>query len=355
MAEAQKGRDLFSEGVLVDLDVGFWSGQKKLAAKDLGLDEKELPEVFSLGRKRLVPTEALGEIRRIESRAREAVEQNSHKFPIGGAQFVPIKRFVTLAAALDGLKAEFDREADAFCKGYQKFQDEVRPEYGKAADLAYEIHKDRHGGRLSRADFTANFVAALEAAYPSPVGLRERFHFTWSVFEISMPGSSATGRRVKVAEAVAEGEKIQEIEQEKRDAVYAARQEYQRRVQEQIDKFAADVVTGLRQKTVEVCQRVAEFVKDGNVRETSLDSIRSFIEQFSDLNFVGDEEIETQLSNLRKTVLNGHTAEQYRNDAQARKALVEALDGVSATAKALTTEERQGMVGMFSVGRRLVG
>jgi hypothetical protein len=346
-------RDLFAEGVLVDIDCGYWSGMKKLQAKDLGLNEDELPEVFSLGRKRLVPTEALSDIRHLEGRARDTVDAHSFKFPIGKAAFVPIRRFGDLAKILDDIKEQFDRAAARFCREYEEYQNAVRKEYRTAADLAYEIYTSRHGGKAPKEKFVTGFLAAIEAAYPTVSNIRARFHFSWSVFEISLPGRHSA-KRVEVAAARAESAKVAEIERQKGVEVQAAAAEYRRRVEEKIGEFVGTVVVELRQRVIDTARRIADLARNGNLRSSSIDSLKEFVERFRDLNFAGDSDIEKRLDDLKKNVLNGHTAEQIRDDAEARKALVQALDGVADAAKELTDAARIRMANSFSVGR-LVG
>ena len=78
-----KWEDLFLNGSLIDLDISFWRGQRKLVADDLGLDLGPAAErVFSLGRKRLIPKEKMQTFQRVEHTARKAVDEASLPFPL---------------------------------------------------------------------------------------------------------------------------------------------------------------------------------------------------------------------------------------------------------------------------------
>lgn len=65
---------LTREGVLINVSVRYWRASKKLEPGDLGLDAASLGErLISLGRKRLLPKDALAQFARIDSRADAAV------------------------------------------------------------------------------------------------------------------------------------------------------------------------------------------------------------------------------------------------------------------------------------------
>ena len=47
--------ELFERGVIIDLDISWWSGQAKLRAEDLGIPKDDINlDLFSLGRKRFI-------------------------------------------------------------------------------------------------------------------------------------------------------------------------------------------------------------------------------------------------------------------------------------------------------------
>jgi hypothetical protein len=64
--------------VLINVSVRYWRASKKLEPGDLGLDAAALDErLISLGRKRLLPKDALAQFALIESRAHAMVEQST--------------------------------------------------------------------------------------------------------------------------------------------------------------------------------------------------------------------------------------------------------------------------------------
>lgn len=71
--------NIFRDGVLVTVNVSFWSGAKMLTAEDLGLNDNEIVDAFSLGRKMLVPKDIIRKFRAIDCRARLTVERKDRK------------------------------------------------------------------------------------------------------------------------------------------------------------------------------------------------------------------------------------------------------------------------------------
>ena len=47
-------KSVFVDGVLFDLDLHWWKGWTQLELKDIDKEEGELPDIFKLGRKRIL-------------------------------------------------------------------------------------------------------------------------------------------------------------------------------------------------------------------------------------------------------------------------------------------------------------
>jgi hypothetical protein len=82
-------QNIYTDGVLTDVNVRYWTAAILLNAEDMGLKKADIVEAFKLGKKLLIPAEVIHEFRAIEGRARRVVEKNSFQFPIGNARFVP--------------------------------------------------------------------------------------------------------------------------------------------------------------------------------------------------------------------------------------------------------------------------
>jgi hypothetical protein len=174
--------------------------------------------------------------------------------------------------------------------------------YRQAAEIAYgcQPSKQEFGPEFDpekdKQEFINKFLTRVNALYPTPGSLPSRFSLTWDIYEIALP------RMRKVdSDTVAEDEKKAQI----------ATEEYQVQIQKKIGGFIDDVVTTLRHETLELCNKIVNNIKDGKVvKTTTLNSLSRFVEKFRELNFVGDQKVETQLELLQKEFLDVHSNEQ---------------------------------------------
>lgn len=88
------------------------------------------------------------------------------------------------------------------------------------------------------------------------------------------------------------------------------------------------------------------------VHQKTLNRLVRFIDQFRQLNFVGDHAMEAQLDEVRQQLLS-RTAEQYRSNADWKQQLVSGLTGLADRARQMATEDTAALVQQFgSLGKR---
>ena len=69
-------QNLFRSGVLVEIHISMWTGQKALTPEDLGLDPTKVSDAFILGRKYLIPETAVAEFRTLDGQARHVLDSS---------------------------------------------------------------------------------------------------------------------------------------------------------------------------------------------------------------------------------------------------------------------------------------
>jgi hypothetical protein len=107
--------------------------------------------------------------------------------------------------------------------------------------------------------------------------------------------------------------------------------------QQKISGFIDEVVGTLRQETSSLCNKIITNIKEDKViKGRTLNSIRDFIDKFSDLNFVGDQKIEEELENLKKDFLDAHSLEQISEEKDLQEELHQRLESLSKTASDMT-------------------
>jgi hypothetical protein len=321
---------LTREGVLLNVSVRYWRAHKKLRAEDLGLAPDQVSErLISLGHKRLLPKEATAALALVESRAHALVEANTFPFLNGLAHFVPNAKLGGVTAKLKALETEFWRAKNQFIA-----------QYGPLRDAALEEWRVLAG---NLADDPARVVAAIEAAFPPAPTLERKFGFDTQLFQIAVP------ERLGL-DLLTLGDQEHLIQARQQAAREAAA-----KIREQTQRFIAECVTSLRQQTAQLCDDMLHSIRTGasGVHQKTLNRLIRFIDQFKQMNFVGDAEMEQQLETVRRELLS-RTAEDYRaGGSSARATLESGLARLADTARELARQDATELVQRFGgLGRR---
>lgn len=321
---------LTREGVLLNVSVRYWRAHKKLRAEDLGLAPDQVSErLISLGHKRLLPKEATAALALVESRAHALVEANTFPFLNGLAHFVPNAKLGEVTAKLKALETEFWRAKNQFIA-----------QYGPLRDAALEEWRVLAG---NLADDPARVVAAIEAAFPPAPTLERKFGFDTQLFQIAVP------ERLGL-DLLTLGDQEHLIQARQQAAREAAA-----KIREQTQRFIAECVTSLRQQTAQLCDDMLHSIRTGasGVHQKTLNRLIRFIDQFKQMNFVGDAEMEQQLETVRRELLS-RTAEDYRaGGSSARATLESGLARLADTARELARQDATELVQRFGgLGRR---
>jgi hypothetical protein len=315
---------LTREGVLINVSVRYWRGTKKLQAEDLGLDPDRVEtSLISLGRKNLIPKEALQGFALIESRAHAIVDASTFPFLQGLGHFLPNARLEETMERLAELEREFDLEKEAFLARYAEVRYSALSEWRSAA---LRLGVDEY--RLLR---------TIEESFPCEERMRSAFGFGTQLFQIRVPDGLAD-----------------------QQGVVAAREEAARQAAEQIQRgvegFVTDCVASLREQTARLCEEMLESMRTGKtgVHQKTLNRLIRFIDEFKTLNFAGDHELEEELDRVRRELLT-RTAGEYRDDAYYQSRLRQGLQDLAATAREMATRDSHDLVDRFGqLGRRRI-
>ena len=321
---------LTREGVLLSVSVRYWRAHKKLRPEDLGLEPDQVSaRLISLGHKRLLPQEATAALALVESRAHALVEANTFPFLNGLAHFLPNAKLAEVTGKLQALEAEFWSAKTEFVAHYGRHRDAALEEWRELAD------------KLS-AD-PARLVAAIEAAFPPAPMLERKFGFDTQLFQIAVP------ERLGL-DLLDLGDQQNLV-----TARQAAAQAAAVKIREQTQTFIADCVASLREQTATLCHEMLQSIRTGEngVHQKTLNRLIRFIDQFKQMNFVGDATMEQQLETVRRELLS-RTAEEYRQGGSSAQAtLVSGLSRLADTARELARQEATELVQRFGeLGRR---
>ena len=316
---------LTREGVLISVSVRYWRATKKLAAEDLGLDpEKVTDRLISLGHKKLLPKESLESFALIEGRAHALVEGGTFPFLKGLARYLPNSKLPEVLEKLNGMEREFATAKGQFLDHYAETRERALAEWAEAArQLVAEPER---------------LVATIAAAFPDPKQMDRWFEFSVQLFQIRAP----------------EGLDVQLIQASEQEEMLRARQqaatEAATRIHQQVETFVSDCVASLRQETSTLCEEMLESMRSGKtgVHQKTLNRLVKFIDEFKQLNFVGDQQMEQELERVRQELLQ-RTAEEYRDDRYARAQLEQGLRDLADTARDLAQQDTRELVARFGV------
>jgi hypothetical protein len=310
-------KNLFIDGILVDINISYWGAQKKLNENDIGLDE--VSEAFSLGKKYLIPKDIMHNFKLIESRARALIEDSSYSFPIGSARFIPKKKFEKVIVMLKTYQDSYNALVDDLVTNYDGYKAQMKPVYEAAAEEAYKTKAAKDGLTApNKENFIAEFMARIHACYPAVDGLRKKFGIELSVFEVTLPEFHAGSAENAIAqESIA--------------------QEYRKEMQTKISSFVDEVVKTLRAEAVKVCQHISNNIAEGKIiKSTTINSLTSFIDKFKDMNFVGDQSIEAALEKVKKELIDLHSTSEFTDNVELKVELKRHLDKIVEEASSIT-------------------
>lgn len=323
---------LTREGVLINVSVRYWRATRKLNAEDLGLDPENITErLISLGHKKLLPREAMERLALVESRAHSLIESSTFPFLNGLGHFLPNSKLAEVTGKLKALESEFDQARQSFLGKYSELRLQASAEWFEAA-------------RRLVPD-PAQLVATIDASFPNVAKMQKAFGFEVHLFQLRAP------EKLDMA-FVSQAEQEQVIL-----ARHKAAEEAAAHIHRDAENFVADCVATLREQTAQLCEAMLRSMQTGKtgVHQKTLNRLIRFVDEFKQLNFVGDHEMEQQLERMRQEFLL-RSAEDYRDDNAARGRLEQGLHALAQTARDLAQQDSRELVERFGqMGhRRLV-
>jgi len=314
---------LTREGVLLSVSVRYWRATRKLNPEDLGLDPGNVTErLISLGHKKLLPKEALERFALVESRAHALVDGSTFPFLNGLGHFVPNTKLEEVTGKLKGLETEFEQAQRSFLERYADLRQQASAEWSEAAK---KLVSDPE-----------RLVAAVEASFPNPAAMQRAFGFAVHLFQIQVPEGMELAM-VRLGDQ-------QQIARARTEAALQAADQIHR----EVEGFVSDCVASLRQQTAQLCDEMLESMRSGTtgVHQKTLNRLVRFIEQFKQLNFVGDQQMEAQLEQVRQEFLT-RSAGEYRDNAGAKLRLEQGLQTLARTARDLAQQDSRELVERF--------
>ena len=324
---------LTREGVLVNASVRYPRFHKKLNPGDLGLAPDQVSDrLMSLGHKKLLPKEALAELALVESRTHALVDQNTFPFLGGIGHFLPNGKLVDVQEQLNAQEVNFRAAQERFLGNYRELRRRALDEWETAIRHLTSTAGDRE-----------RLLAQITDSFPARERLEPKFAFEVHLFQIAVPEDLGM-ELISFAEQ-------NEVRRARHDAAASAT----RQIREGVEGFVGECVIELRHQTAQLCDEMLVSMRSGKtegVHQKTLNRLVKFIDDFKQLNFAGDSEMEQQLDRVRGELL-GRSADDYRQSPTATRSLEAGLSQLRDQARELATQDARELVERFGqMGRR---
>ena len=141
---------------------------------------------------------------------------------------------------------------------------------------------------------------------------------------------------------------VQVVQQAVMDARRQAAADAKAKIAQGVESFVQDAVASLREQTAGLCDEMLASMRDGKlgVHQRTLNRLVDFIDRFKALNFAGDQQLEQRLEDVRKQFLT-KTAEEYRDNASARRKLDAGIRSLADEARQLARSDATEIVERF--------
>jgi hypothetical protein len=314
-------RNIFANGVLIDVNISAWTGEKQLTAEDLGIDSDKLPDSFKLGKKSLVPPRIIEKFRHIDYLARKALISKSFNFPFGSARFLPKKIFDEFNNEFETLKNNYYALVNDLTSNYDAYKREMRTEFISAAKEAYERLTKLNGledqvlciprtvkgpdGKdttvsveITTDQYINEFLDRIEKDYPKVEHLAKRFSMDFVAFQMELPDLT----EATIDDVAEENTKINLLQ----DA-------FQKKMRKEMEAYAENLVKENRDRANTVIQTLTNNLKKkSRFTETTYNMILNMINSFKMMNIVQDNNLEASLETFKVKYLDGNTSKQIR-------------------------------------------
>ncbi len=314
-------RFLMQECILVKLTVGRCRFSARLELTDLGItvqDERvrsALRRTMSLGEKRLLPDAYIRQLDRLESEARSSLKGRSiHIERLG--PFLPVTSYDDWRKDIDGIQQRYLALRDEIIGNYRELTAQVLAEYEVIARDTYKRLKREQLSFVrttSEDQFASDYCNQVAALIPSTDRVKDSFSIQWRLTR-PMQQIEILDKEMERGDEVREmsQETIARLREQAEQAVWESTslsQDLRRQAQQEkkavIDSFLSALVGQMRTLIYDATTDVLATIQkhgDGTFSPRSVVQLKNLIAQVKQLDFYGDQEVETMLSKVQAIV-----------------------------------------------------
>lgn len=306
------------EGVIVTLTIKYYRGTTSIDFSELGIDDASdaklqefLGEYITPGTKCLIPPEIKGQLKSIETTARQNLKEHSFDcsaFASNG-KFVPKSMYNEFKAVNEELRDRFYTIRDEFADNYDRIIEHVRKDYKVlAANLYMKSHPQakRIGTR-----WVNTFVDKIIEQIATPEEIVASFEFSTKLDRIPPYILNVISKKNNIDEKVMRIATSNQPQSLKKSNP-AEMDEIERDIQESIadqaqmqtEDFLSDIVMKTRTNAIEGADAVIKSIDKNNGKLMGRASVKahSLIDELRKMNFYGDEELEKKVAALEEAL-----------------------------------------------------
>ena len=285
---------LFENGTVWAVSTSGWRGADKLNADDLGKDASEIPDIFKLGSKYLIPDEVRIRLNGASSKVAAFMSRIGKPFFLKGAWFVPNKHLLTAREGINTIREEQHAIVEDMLDHY------------------YEI----------RQQMIEKYPVLANANWPTPDKIRDRFNIRYLVFEVS-------------------GAEARQADPE--DLIQAKRQ-FQQELRQAYNDYKDEILREAHDAIIEACEEInTKIMETGEkITESTLKKPKRIVDDYLTVASIFDmDEVKAQVSIL-KDQLDGAKAKELREDWGVMKAFASNLKAIGENVGDLSGYNRDG-------------
>ena len=309
-------KNIFANGILVDICICAWTAEKQLTAEDLGINPEKLPRSFKLGKKALIPPQIIAKFKHMDYVGRHLLNTLSFPFPFGNARFLPKKLFTKFNDEFDQLKLEWDAAVVDLVQNYATYKRDMQADFISAAKEAYErIQKIQGACSIPQDEFINQFLSRVEKLYPRPDTIFNRFDISFSVYQMEIPDLT----EATISDIAEENDKIRLLQET-----------FQKKMIKEMESYAEKLVKENRDRVTVALECLKEAL-DGKKKYTDKTAhvIENMVNDFLNLDIVDDTRLKKALIAFKAKWIDGNTSAIIRNKTALQKEMLNELTIIS--------------------------
>lgn len=342
------------KGVIIDLQIKRYRGTTSIAFSELGFDtessselNKFLSSYLKPGQKSLIPPEIEGQLKSIETAARQNLKDCSFDCSTFDSQgrFVPASAYADFKKANQEFERRFWAIRDEFAHSYQEIVQRVCNDYKVLAENLYlQSHPDE---TVASEKYVNDFVKNIKSQIPPKNEIIAQFEYNTFMRKIpdyllgvirKKNDIDEKAMRIAATSPVKKAEKKTTAKQKPtiHEVIEADLQESMKDQSEaMVQGFLHEIPMQLRQTAVEGANSVIASIDKNNGKLVGRASIKAhnLVNELKRMDFYGDADLQAMLSSFELSLQESE--DSPRDVSEIRKTAVELRDWAQGSMKTM--------------------